>query len=87
MSRTGSLVEELREAVAAGDIATLASVVQVPLDLSAFVANRDKGIIIYSFVLRVGLQEIEHATMVMNVTGLGSDELNARADEWQRAQT
>jgi tetratricopeptide (TPR) repeat protein len=84
VSRTGSLVGELRDAVAAGDIATLASVVQVPLDLSTFVANRDKGIIIYSFVLRVGLQEIEHATMVMNVTGLDSDELNARADEWLR---
>lgn len=81
-SRTGSLLDELKEAAVAGDIATLASVIQVPLDLSAFVANRDKGIILYSFVLRVGLQEIEHATLVMNVSGRDSTELDEQADTW-----
>ncbi len=80
--RTGSLVRELREAASAGDIATLARVIEVPLDLSAFVANREKGIILYSFVLRIGLQEIEHATMVMNIGGLDRHDLDAQTETW-----
>jgi tetratricopeptide (TPR) repeat protein len=84
VQRTGSLVGELREAAAAGDIATLARVIEVPLDLSAFVANRDDGIILYSFVLRVGLQEIEHATMVMNVSGRDGRELDEQVETWLR---
>jgi hypothetical protein len=85
-SQAGSWLNELREAVAAGDIATLAGVIHAPLDLGAFATNRDKGLILYSFFLRVGLQEIEHATLVTNVGGRDEQELAEEATTWVQAK-
>jgi AAA ATPase domain len=82
--QTGTWLGELRDAVAAGDTRTLAAAMQVPLDLGGFAANREKGIILYSFVLRVGLQEIEHATFALNVRDLDEEDLVERADAWKK---
>jgi hypothetical protein len=81
--QTGGWLNDLRDAVDAGDIPTLAGVIRAPLDLDSFIEYRDNGIILYSFVLRVGLQEIEHATLALNVSNLGADDLATRVSAWK----
>ena len=81
--QSARLVAELRDAVASDDLDGIASHITAPMDLSAFVEHRAKGLILYSFVLRVGLQDIEHATFALNVDGLDGDDLALRATEWR----